>query len=594
MNALLRSIVLAVLAATAAAVHDPAIVNAAPAPSYVPGEVLVKFKRQMVVSARAAVAVHGHALVATLPNPGWVQVKIGDAQDIADAVAAYQRDPTVESAQPNYVYHARAVPNDPQYGQLWGLHNTGQSISSATYFPTHGTPGDDADVSAAWDHITDCSSVVVAVLDTGINYSHEDLAANMWNGGAAYPAHGWDFVGNDADPMDEDGHGTHVAGTIGAVGNNGVGISGVCWRATLMAVRVLDATGSGTTAQIAQGLDFAAQHGAKVVNMSLGGPDFDPLMRDALTALQASDVVVFAAAGNDAKNIDTTADYPCGYRLANVVCVTALDQNYALTSFSNYGAQTVDVGAPGTNVVSALGVQTTTMTDAFNSGGVLDWTSSGGWAYERVFLDGGTRDALADPATYPSGAYANSADQRIYKTFNLGGLSAATLNFTLQYSLQPGDSLNVFYSRSGGDPVASGVLLDTFTGSAPATPMNYDLSACLSAQCSIGFQLLSDASGAAAGIAIGEFSIGKAQVTNAGYVNHSGTSMATPHAAGVAALLRAYNPQYTYADVVSTIKNGGRAVSSLAGMTTTGRAVDAMSSLAYINPPSGLQASVAR
>jgi thermitase len=589
-----RAVVLIGLLAIGASLHEPASVTAASAPSFVPGEVLVKFKPQMVVSAHAAVAMHGHAVAATLPNAGWVQVKIGNTQSVAEAVAAYHRDATVESAQPNYVYRARAVPNDPQYGQLWGLRNSGQAISPATYFPSSGTPGDDLDVQPAWDHITDCSSVVVAVLDTGINYEHQDLAANMWDGGAAFPAHGWDFVGNDADPMDEQGHGTHVAGTIGAAGNNGVGVAGVCWRATLMAVRVLDATGSGTTAQIAQGLNFAAQHGAKVVNMSLGGPDFDPLMRDTLAALQSSDVVVFAAAGNDANNIDSTGDYPCGFRLANVVCVTALDQSYALASFANYGALTVDVGAPGTNILSARALQTTTTADSFNSGAVLNWTSSGGWGYERAVLGSRLTDVLADPAGFPSGSYANSANDHVYKTFDLSGAASATLNFTVQFSLQPGDVLNLFYSRSGGDPVTSGVLLDQFTGSSAATALSYDIGACLSAQCSLGFQLLTDGSGVAQGVAIGSFSIATTQLTNVGYINHSGTSMAAPHAAGVAALLRAYNPQYTYADVASAIKNGGRPLGSLRGLTTSGRAVDAMASLAYLNPPSGVRATVTR
>ena len=586
MRALLRGAFMIALIAMAASVRDPAFVVAAPAPAYVPGEVLVKFKAQTGVSVRAAVAARGHALAATLPSAGWTQVKIGATESVPNAVAAYRSDPSVEAAQPNYIYRARAVPNDPRYAQLWALRNTGQAISGAGYFPSSGTPGDDLDIQPAWDHVTDCSSVVVAVLDTGINYNHEDLAANMWNGGSALPLHGWDFIDNDNDPMDLEGHGTHVAGTIGAIGNNGVGVAGVCWRATLMAVRVLDATGTGTTAQITQGLNFAASHGAKVVNMSLGGPDFDPLMRDAIANMQSSDVVVFAAAGNDAANIDSTGDYPCGYRLANVVCVTALDQSYALASFANYGVLTVDVGAPGTNVLSALGLQATTILDSFAGGG---WLSTGGWAVGPGIL--------VDPATFPSGTYADNADNHVYKTFNLGAASSATLNFTVQYSLQAGDVLNVFYSPGGGDPVLTGVLLEQFTGSssgAVAGPFSYDISACASTQCSIGFQLASNASGTAQGVRIGSFSIDVSQPTNSSYVVRSGTSMATPQAAGVAALLRAYNPQFTYAEVASAIKNSGRSLAALRERTTSGRAVDAMAALAYINPPTGLSATVLR
>ncbi|HWI36109.1 MAG TPA: S8 family serine peptidase [Burkholderiales bacterium] len=560
-------------------------------PAYVEGELLVRFKP---AAPRTGVAVRGHSIVPSPAAPDWVHVRIAPSERVANALASYRSDPAVESVQPNYIYRARGLPNDSQVGQLWALRNTGQAVASSSYSPNAGTAGDDMNVEKAWDHVTDCSGVVVAVLDSGVNYSHEDLAGNMWDGGAASPRHGADFIGNDDDPMDENGHGTHVAGIIGASGNNATGISGVCWKASIMAVRVLDATGVGTTASLTQGVNFAVSHGAKVINMSIGGASFDPLLAAAITNAQAKDVAVIAAAGNDAANVDGGApEYPCAYAHPNLLCVTALDQTFALAAFANYGATSVDVGAPGTNILSAVALQTTSIPDAFNSAGALDWTSSGGWAWRRLTLGGRPVDVLANPVTFPSGSYANSADQRVYKSFTVPSGTSALVSFSLQHALQPGDTLSVGYRVGAGDPFAGGTLLQTFTGTTSGLigPFSYDISACVGKACTIGFRLASDASNAAQGVGITAFEIDVTGRSNVAYRVMNGTSMAAPQAAGLAAMLRAYNPQYTYADVLTAISAGGRAVPSLSGRTTSGRALDAMSSLSYIAAPTGVAAT---
>jgi len=185
---------LALYAQLAAAPIAPPTLAGAAASQYVPGEVLVKFKPTASTQVRmAAMVARGHTVVASLNQPGWAQVKVGAGQTMETALTAYRNDPNVEYAQPNYIYHATAVPNDTLYVQLWAFTNIG--------------PGDDMNIEPAWDRITDCSSVVVAVLDTGVNYNHEDLAASMWNGGSSFPNHGHDFVDNDNDPMDLDGTG---------------------------------------------------------------------------------------------------------------------------------------------------------------------------------------------------------------------------------------------------------------------------------------------------------------------------------------------------------------------------------------------------
>jgi subtilisin family serine protease len=430
---------------------------------------------------------------------------------------------------------------------------------------------------------------VVAVLDTGVNYNQEDLAASMWNGGPSFPNHGNDFVDADLDPMDFNGHGTHVAGIIGAVGNNGKGTTGVCQKASIMAVRVLDAAGSGSDASIIQGVNFAIAHGARVLNMSLGGGGpFDQAFSDAITAAQGADVVVVVAAGNERSDNDAVSVYPCNFAQTNLVCVAALDPNFALASFSNFGAASVDVGAPGANILSTVAGAETAITDNFG-GGVLNWTTSGGgWAYGSLAFTSGPAHALINPATFPLGTYADNADNRVYKTFNLTG-SVAILNFAAQVTIQAGDSLNINYRSGGGDPFAGGVPLQAGSGGTGGfAPFSFDISPCISAACSVGFQLLSDASGAAQGSGIVDFSIRTLLLNGTTYKIETGTSMASPEVAGLAAMLRAYHPRYTYADTVKAIKNGGRSVPSLAGKTTSGKAIDVMSSLAYINPPTGL------
>jgi thermitase len=330
-----------VIGATASASPEPFRIT-----EFVPGEVIVRFKAGLGYQSRQGILwAEGARLDKQLGLPGAGLVKLPPGESVAAAVRAFERHADVLYAQPNYVYDADAIPSDPLFGTLWALHNAGQPVDGVS-----GTDGADIDAPEAWSITTGSDAVKVAVVDTGVEYDHPDLAGNIAELGP-------DFYSGDLDPRDENGHGTHVAGTIGAQGNNGVGVTGVNWDVGLMPIRVLGPTGSGTTAMIASGFAYAAQHGAKVVNASLGGATFDPTLADTISAAAGTLFVVAAGNGGadrvaDDNDLSGQQIYPCSYAFANVLCVAATDLSDALASFSNYGATSVDLAAPGVRIGS--------------------------------------------------------------------------------------------------------------------------------------------------------------------------------------------------------------------------------------------------
>ena len=295
-------------------------------------------------SARAAVdAVSTAAIGAT--GASVVTVPAGTGED---ALARLRARADVRYAEPDRRLHALAVPDDPDFGALWGLARIG--------------------APQAWDTITDASSVTVAVVDTGVALDQPDLAGELWhnpgetgggreaNGidddhdGFVDDAEGWDFASDDNDPYDKQYHGTHVAGTIGAAGNNGLLVTGVAWRATIMPVAALDATGSGYLSDIAAGFEYAADNGARIVNASLGATGTSALLRDVIDRHPGTLFVV--AAGNDGTDDDAVPETPCDEPSANVLCVAATGADDGLAPYSNYGRANVDVAAPGTDILS--------------------------------------------------------------------------------------------------------------------------------------------------------------------------------------------------------------------------------------------------
>ncbi len=585
--------------------------------SHVPGEVLVQFRRDAAAGDRQQAAGLVGVQIRSLPS-GIQRVRLRPEQSVAAAVATLAADPAVMHVQPNYIYHAARLPNDPDFGQLWGLHNTGQTVANPIYGTNPGTIDRDIDAAEAWDIATDCRDAIVAVLDTGIDYTHPDLADNMWDGGTTWPNHGWDFVAaGDSDPRPvgaAEHHGTHVAGIIAAVGNNARGVTGVCWQARLMAVRVLNANGFGTTADIIEGIDFAIARGAKVINMSLAGEGpYDFFYASAIDRARQNDVLVVTAAGNGGNDgigddvqtgDDTDANtriYPCAFPHDNLLCVAALDQSGELATFSNYGTTSVDLGAPGTNVLSSLpGRELVDDFSGWTPAPPLGWTSTScdvGYGLWTMLVN--PTDWCPPPNALPNSAYDTSADDVIYKTFDLGNAVAASVSFATFMDMASGDTFAAAYDRLGANPFASAsvaYLQSPISGEYLPNAVYFEasLNGCLSTTCAVGFRLQDNGDATTAtGMSIFDFRISTLEPGGNTYGLINGTSMAAPYVAGIAALVRAYHPDYTVADTVQALVAGGDpAVGSFVGRSRHDRSANARGALRYLAPPTGLSVSV--
>ena len=357
--------------------------------AFVPGQVVVRFRANVdPLSRRETLSAESASTVKPLGLPGLQLVRVEGS--VASAIAALEANPAVAYAEPNWIYHAEAVPNDPRYSQLWGLAKIG--------------------APAAWNRTTGSAGVKVAVVDTGIATDHPDLSANL--------VPGFDFVQGDSDPRDFNGHGTHVAGTIGARGNNAIGVTGVNWEVSLMPVRVLDGSGSGSNANVAAGFAYACSHGAVIVNASLGGGGYSTAMRDTIASASCANTLFVVAAGNNGENNDATPHYPCSYgappdNLANVVCVAATDQNDALANFSNYG-QSVDLAAPGVNIPSTWPAYDTLASEGFEDP-FANWTTytAAGLPFGRSTTHAGGVYSATDS---PAGTYAANSDTWLYRS----------------------------------------------------------------------------------------------------------------------------------------------------------------------------------
>lgn len=510
---------------------------------------------------------------------------------------------SVRHVQPEYRYVATRTPDDSLFvtnKSLWGLQNTGQSFT----YPTPSglqdntvaaTSGNDINVIEAWDTRTDCSSHIIAVIDSGVNYNHEDIKANLWTDASGN--YGKDFINSDNDPMDDNGHGTHVAGTIAAVGNNAKGSTGVCWTAKVMSIKSLDKTGAGTTTSLVDGIDYAVQNGAKIINMSLGGVGYDTLIYEAVKRAKDSGVIVVAAAGNSGVSSDATPQFPASYNLDNIISVASMDPDGGLSSFSNYGRVSVDVAAPGRYIHSTWPFVTTETRQDFSTG----WTRETNWNVENNCAEIESREASTTYdvlANYSSGTwcsgssdkpdYANNASQSAWGTLDLstsGGPDNAFVRFYVNMDMESGyDYLKVYVSSGSSDPTSSSPVA-SLTGSTSDSyyGLKYTASSCAGTNCAYGFRLTSDTDtvGDGPGIVFMDV-VGQKIATTSDtfeYNFESGTSMAAPHVAGAAALIWSQVPNANYLDVIRSIFDSVTAQTSLTDKVCTGGRLNTMGAM---------------
>lgn len=348
---------------------------------YKEGELLVKFKSGIV----AASSTKTHQLIgATLIDrfeiiPNLELVRLNDNLTVKEAIIRYFNDPTVEYAEPNYLRKVSLLPNDQYFHQQWALHNTGNFAS--------GTAGADIKAVQAWDIHTGNGAIVIAVLDTGIDYNHPDLSDNIWLNSAEIPTNGqdddgngliddwrgWNFVNNNNNPLDDNGHGTLVSGIIGAKGNNYIGIAGIMWNVRIMPLKFLNKNGEGTIADEIKAIQYAIFKGVKIINASYSGSVFSQAEYEAIAMANSVGVLFMAAAGNGGNdgigdNNDFLPVYPANYGLPNIISVAATDQNDRRATFSNFGLKTVHVAAPGVFVISTVPTSLFPSAYAFSSG----------------------------------------------------------------------------------------------------------------------------------------------------------------------------------------------------------------------------------
>jgi subtilisin family serine protease len=282
-----------------------------------------------------------------------------DEPGLVDLIQELSANRNIGYAEPNYIQKAIGIPNDARFDELWGMHNTGQ---------TGGTADADIDAVEAWDTFTGSRDVVVAVIDTGVDYNHVDLVDNRWVNEGEIPSngidddgngyiddvYGYDFAYGDSDPMDGHSHGTHCSGTIGGVGNNSIGVAGVSHAVRIMAVKFLDDWGSGYTDDAIDSIIYAVDNGAQILSNSWGGGGFSQGLEDAISYANDHNVLFVAAAGNEYSNNDVYPNYPSNYEVPNVLAVAATDHDDDKPSWSNYGLTTVDLGAPGVDILSTV------------------------------------------------------------------------------------------------------------------------------------------------------------------------------------------------------------------------------------------------
>ena len=570
---------------------------------HVAREVLVKFKTGVTEADKAAV--REMLDVTLLDQIRAIRVEHWRLPPNADVLAAAARLnalPQVDYAEPNYLYGPEQMPDDPEFARQWYLDNTGQTVNGRS-----GSPGADIDAAGAWAVTTGSREVVIAVIDSGVAMDHPDLAANIWTNPFEIPGnledddangyvddlHGWDFVNDDNNPSDYsrdlygDGHGTHVAAIIAAVGNNAVGITGIMWEARIMPLQIFDlyedSSFNATSGNIIRAVEYAVDNGARIINCSFGGPAFSRSQYDAFSYADEKGVLVIAAAGNDRTDNDIHPIYPAGYDLANIISVAATDETDALARYSSYGSTSVHVAAPGggssSNIYSAAPPGRTVMFENdFESDDDI-WVTEGPdetWsiAYRPDFR---SRVAIGAAGRHQEDEFAFLRTRDPIRGKDFRGLN---LKFSIFYNLEPNrDFFFVELSQDGViyEPIhqITGVSLGIEDVVVWSNDLEFE-------DFFLQFRLEGHGAVNSGRVILDDICLTGIRWDFAGdeYGYKSGTSMAAPVVSGIAGLVLSVGPELSHRQVRQIILDTVDPIPDLANRVATGGRVNAAGAVA--------------
>lgn len=537
--------------------------------SFVEGEVLVTFKPEVgTEGAKTALKRRALSLDHKFERLSKRRQQVaglvrGNQRGTRELIAELKADPTVETAEPNYIRHVSAVDNgDPEFSKLWGLRNTGQSLNGSG-----GTSGADTKFVDAWALAKPSTAeVVVAVVDTGVDITHPDLADNIWKNTAETPGnsidddgngqvddvHGYDFSLNTGTMTDSGEHGTHVAGTIAATGQNNIGIIGVNHRAKILPLKVSTDGDSISTSAVLAAFDYAIELKERGVNLvainaSFGGGSSSTSERSAIEALRDAGIVLCAAAGNDGANNDTTASYPANYTVSNIIAVAATTQSNSLADFSNYGATMVDIGAPGTNIYSAMPLALVSKTTSLKIGSTT-------YSAAQIEFAGSTPSSGLTKPIYACGL-GQAGEFPAAVSGNIAFIQRGTITFAekLSNAKAAGAVAAVIYDNTSNAITTNPWTLGSTGSWLPAVRISQANGQTIAASAlPVSATVTAWANSAAA------------------YQYMDGTSMATPHVAGAVAFAAMNFPSETMAQRISRILDNTTKISALTGKVSTG------------------------